>query len=78
MSRTGNAQDFISYASKFSSCEKLFVYHPENISVQKIQELLIPEFSPRRSNMRGEEAVIMNWNDYLKDMEGTIDNRTGS
>ena len=24
-----------------------------------------------------EEAVIMNWNDYLKDMEGTIDNCTG-
>ena len=40
--------------------KKLFVYYPENISVQKIQELLIPEFSPRGSNMREEEAVIMN------------------
>ena len=71
----------ILYLMRTSSAvvKKLFVYHPENISVQKIQELLIPEFSPRGCNMREEEeAVIMNWNDYLKDIEGTIDNCTGS
>ena len=65
----------ILYLMRTSSVVVKKYHDPKNISVQTIQELLIPQFSPRGSNMR---AVIMNWNDYLKDMEGTIDNCTGS
>ena len=40
------------------------------IAVRKLQELLSP---PRGSNIREEEAIIMNWNDYLKDIEGAVE-----
>ena len=51
--------------------KKLFVYgDPSATTVRKLQEILIPEFSPRGSNIREEEAIIMNSNDYVKDIEG--------
>ena len=55
-----------------ATMKKLFVYgDPSAITVRKLQEILIPEFSPRGSNIREEEdAIIMNWNDYLKDIKG--------
>lgn len=52
--------------------KKLFVHdHQGSITVEKLFDLLTPDFSPRSSNIREEEeAVVMNWHDYLKDIEG--------
>ena len=49
--------------------KKLFVHG--SITVEKLFDLLTPDFSPRGSNIREEEeAVVMNWHDYLKDIDG--------
>ena len=52
--------------------KKLYVHDFQgSVTVQSLFELLTPEFSPRGSNIREEEeAVVMNWHDYLKDIEG--------
>ncbi len=66
-----NTQSLL-YLLKSSSTvmKKLFVYENQGISVQKLQNLLVSEFSPKGSNVREEEeAIIMNWNDYLRDIE---------
>jgi hypothetical protein len=67
----------IGYLLRTSSAvvKQLFVSNNQGvITVRKLQEILIPEFSPRGSNIREEEeAIIMNWNDYLKDIEGAVE-----
>lgn len=51
--------------------KNLFVFNDLPLSAKKLLELLTPEFSPRGSNRRElEEAVIMNWNDYVRNLEG--------
>ena len=57
--------------SQPSLLKSLFVYQPQTITAGKIQDLLIPDYKPRESNQREEEeAVVMNWNEYLQDLEG--------
>ena len=57
--------------SQPSLLKSLFVYQPQTITAGKIQDLLIPDYKPRGSNQREEEeAVVMNWNEYLQDLEG--------
>ena len=49
-----------------SSMKQLFLYDPSPVSSQEVADLMVPVFSPRGSNIREEEeAVFMNWNDYL-------------
>ena len=54
--------------------KKLFVYDgAANVTAQYLSELLVPIFSPRGHNKREEEeAVVLNWRDYLQDTEGII------
>ena len=54
--------------------KKLFLHdHTENVTAQYLSDLLKPVFSPHGHNQReDEEAVILNWHDYLKDVEGVL------
>ena len=47
------------------------------VTAQYLSDLLVPSLSPRGHNHREEEeAVILNWKDYLQDIEGTFSNCT--
>ena len=49
-----------------SSMKQLFLYNPTPLSSQALADLFVPVLSPRGSTIREEEeAVFMNWNDYL-------------
>ena len=54
-----------------STIEQLFTYSCRQVTAHDLIHLLIPVYSPRGSNAREEEeAIILNWNDYLQDLEG--------
>ena len=51
--------------------KQLFVYSSHQVTAQDLSRLLRPVYSPPGSNAREEEeAVMLNWNDYLQDLEG--------
>ena len=54
--------------------KKLFVYDgTAKVTAQYLSELLVPILSPRGHNHREEEeAVVLNWRDYLQDIEGIL------
>lgn len=54
--------------------KELFVYNPSiKVTADYLSHLLIPLWSVRGSNQREEEeAIILNWNDYLQDSEGMV------
>ena len=50
---------------------ELFVYDHKTFTAADLDELLLPVFSPIGSNAREkEEAVILNWKDYVFEAEG--------
>ncbi len=53
---------------------QLFIHDPTaKVTAQYLADLLKPALSPRGHNQReDEEAVILNWNNYLQDTEGII------
>ena len=51
--------------------KQLFTYSATQVTSQDLRQLLVPVYSPRGSNAREEEeAVMLNWNYYLQDIEG--------
>ena len=49
----------------------LFTHSPHQVSAQDLINLLVPSYSPNGSNAREEEeAVMLNFNDYVQDLEG--------
>ena len=57
-----------------STGNELFIHDPTaKVTAKYLADLLKPAFSPHGHNQReDEEAVILNWNDYLQDIEGII------
>lgn len=50
----------------------ILVYNPKTITPQDLNEIFKPCFSPRGSNAREkEELIVLNWTDYLFEVEGT-------
>ena len=52
--------------------KKLFIHDATTkVTAQYLSELFVPMLSPRGHNQREEEeAVVLNWRDYLQDTEG--------
>ena len=54
-----------------SLLKQLFTYSSHQVTAQDLIYLLVPAYSSRGSNAREEEeAIMLNWNDYLQDLEG--------
>ena len=54
-----------------ASCHELFVHCSKTVTPHDIDELFLPLFSPDSSNAReDEEALILNWKDYICETEG--------
>ena len=54
-----------------SALRQLFMYSSRRVTAQDLTQLLLPVYSPHGSNAREEEeAVMLNWNDYVQDLEG--------
>lgn len=52
--------------------QNIFVHNPKTLTPQDLSEIFKPSFSPRGSNAREkEELIILNWTDYLYEAEGT-------
>ena len=56
--------------------KELLVYDgTAKVTAQYLSELFVPILSPRGHNQREEEeAVVLNWRDYLQDIEGILRN----
>ena len=54
--------------------KKLLVHDPDGkLTADHLTRLIRPVLSPRGNNQRElEEAIVLNWNDYLQDAEGTL------
>ena len=56
-----------------ASCHELFVHCSKTVTPHDIDELFLPLFSPEGSNAReDEEALILNWKDYIYEAEGYL------
>lgn len=54
-----------------AAMKQLLTYVPCQVTARELMDLLVPMYSPRGSNRREEEeCIILNWNDYLQDLEG--------
>ena len=56
-----------------ASCHELFVDCSKNITPYDLDKLFLPLFSPEGSNAQeDEEALILNWKDYIYEAEGML------
>ena len=52
-------------------CHELFVHSSKTVTPYDLDKLFLPLFSPEGSNAREEEeALILNWKDYIYETEG--------
>ena len=56
----------------FPECFKeMFVHTLKAVTAHDLDKIFIPQFSPRGSNIREkEEAIVLNWKDYIYEAEG--------
>ena len=51
--------------------KEIFVHTPKVVTTHDLDKLFVPQFSPRGSNIREkEEAIVLNWKDYIYEAEG--------
>ena len=54
--------------------EEIFVHNPQPVTAGILDGIFMPQFSPLGSNAREkEEAIILNWKDYIYEAEGIND-----
>ena len=57
---------------KVHPTQLLFTYSSAQVTARDLARMLAPLFSPQGSNTREkEEAVVLNWNDYLEENDDT-------
>ena len=71
---TGSSRDRHTHPAAAIVIKKTFLHVPTvNATMQNLSDLLKPVFSPCGHNQReDEEALILNWHNYLKDVEGGL------
>lgn len=51
--------------------KEMFIHTPKVVTAHDLDKLFIPQFSPHGSNIREkEEAIVLNWKDYIYEAEG--------
>ena len=49
----------------------IFVHNPQTVTASILDQIFTPQFSPPGSNAREkEEAIILNWKDFIYEAEG--------